>query len=832
MLYWPALLIGAAWLWLFWPMMIGKTVCGFRDSAYLYYPLFQWIDAQWAAGEIPLWNPYCNYGMPVVGDGSTSVFYPGKLVFFCRFLSYPSRYGIYLAMHIPIAAAGTYWLAKTFRASKPGATLGAVGYAFGGAVLFQTTNVIFLVSAAWLPVAVCCVWKMVRTRSIRYAVAAGGCCALMILGGDPQMTYHVGLIAVATILWEAWRIRRRGRRTQEQEKRAWEFLFRSATLICVMVVTTSLLAAIQIIPTYQWSQRSERTNPSQPVNLFQAALNLPVDGQAAYALIGEPDGTIDHAYQFSKEPWSMLELLWPNFCGKPFPVNQRWTNQFPGADRIWVPSVYMGVLVALFGLTGLRLWGRRRKNVWLTWLLLIFLIGSLGWYGPVWLYNELFPQPEPSMGWTPQPTVGPQVGGVYWLMQMLLPKYFAFRYPAKLFVIASLALSILAGISLRRLRFRSCVVVFCVFAIISLAQFGLVRQIIPVDPGSLPKSVLSLDDAFFGPYDSQGASRAAIVWLIQSILVTGLACLSFLFVSRFYKSGSKQKSIRFAHFGLVVLALVDVTAANRWMLAEVPASVFESPTKISSQIESLKSKQTDQTPLWLFRNRYQPEPPSSWGRNSSKERLEEVITWQRESLYPKHHLQYNVTLVGSFSSVWPIYYERELSFFETAVDHELSNNTIQGPSLIGGDSADTSKIESQIAPVIWLSSNPAEQEPAHTPVEVTSFSSNRVTVRFHADGPGSLAFGRIAEPGWSATINKLENGASKHRTNLQRDLVVDSQQETLFLDFDSAGDYEVKFKYLPNGFVIGSIVSLISLVSLNLWWLAAVVSETFGLKRS
>ena len=820
--YWPALLIGAAWLWLFFPMMMGKTVCGFRDSAYLYYPLFQWIDAQWAAGEIPLWNPYCNYGMPVVGDGSTSVFYPGKLIFFCRFLPYPSRYGIYLAMHIPIAAAGAYWLAKTFRASKPGATLAAVGYAFGGAVLFQTTNVIFLVSAAWLPLAVCCVWKMVRLRSTNWALAAGVCCALMILGGDPQMTYHVGLIAVATILCEAWRIRRRGYRTRNREKRAWEFLFRSTMLLALMVVTTSLLAAIQIIPTYQWSQRSERTNPGQPANLVQAAANLPVDAKAAYALIGEPDGTIDHAYQFSKEPWSMLELFWPNFCGKPFPINQRWTNRFPGADRIWVPSVYMGVLIAMFGLTGLRLWGRRRRNVWLTWMFLIFIIGSLGWYGPVWLYNELFPQPEPSMGWEPLKSVGPQVGGVYWLMQMFLPKYFAFRYPAKLFVIAGLALSILAGISLRRLRFRSCVVVFFVFTIISLAQFGIVRQIIPVDPGLLPKPLISLDDVFFGPYDSQGAMREATYWLVQSVLVTALACLCFLLVAR--KSGSKRNSLGLAHIGLVALTLIDVTAANRWMLAEVPASVFQSPTKISSQIESLKSRQTDQTPLWLFRNRYHPAAPSNWEQNSSRERLEEVVTWQRESLYPKHHLQHNVTLIGSFCSVWPIYYERELSFFETAASHELSSNTIRGPSLIAGDPVNDSKNESQVAPVIWLSrqssdSQSSDREPAHTPVEITSFSSNRVTVRFRAGGAGSLAFGRIAEPGWSAKIRKLDQ-AVENETNESREFVVDRQQETLFLDFDSAGDYEVEFNYLPTGFVIGSIVSLISLASLNLWWLA------------
>ena len=153
--FWPVLLIGGAWLWIFWPMMAGEQVVGFRDSAYLYYPLFKWIDAQWAAGEIPLWNPYCNFGMPVVADGTSSVFYPGKLVFFCWFLSYPARYGIYLAMHVPLAAVGTYWFARTLRFNRSGATLAAFSFAFGGSVLFQVTNVIYLVSAAWLPFALC-----------------------------------------------------------------------------------------------------------------------------------------------------------------------------------------------------------------------------------------------------------------------------------------------------------------------------------------------------------------------------------------------------------------------------------------------------------------------------------------------------------------------------------------------------------------------------------------------------------------------------------------------------------------------------------------------------
>ena len=118
-------------------------------------------------------------------------------------------------------------------------------------------------------------------------------------------------------------------------------------------------------------------------------------------------------------------------------------------------------------------------------------------------------------------------------------------------------------------------------------------------------------------------------------------------------------------------------------------------------------------------------------------------------------------------------------------------------------------------------------ESAQTPVEITSFSSNRVTVRFCAEAPGALAFGRIAEPGWSAKIKTIDKGATE-ASSYQRELVVDRQQETLFLDFESAGDYEVEFYYLPTGFVIGAIVSLISATSLIFW---LVASGCFRLKQ-
>ena len=112
-------------------------------------------------------------------------------------------------MHVPLAAAGAYWFSRTFAGQPGGSNLAAFSFAFGGSVLFQVTNVIYLVSAAWLPVALCCVWKMVATGELRWAFGAGVACAMMILGGDPQMVYHVGLIALVTVALEFLRRNRR-----------------------------------------------------------------------------------------------------------------------------------------------------------------------------------------------------------------------------------------------------------------------------------------------------------------------------------------------------------------------------------------------------------------------------------------------------------------------------------------------------------------------------------------------------------------------------------------------------------------------------------------------
>ena len=202
-----AMAILGPFFWCFGSALCTDRGFAFRDAAHFYYPLFDWVNRQWAAGRVPLWNPQENCGVPVLADGTSSVFYPGKLVFAMP-LSYAWNFKLYTTMHVLLAAAASFFLARRWGASRYAAGLAAVAYAFGGSVLFQYCNVVYLVGAAWLPLALAAADRMLVDRSVRGALLLGAVLALMVLGGDPQMAYHAGLLA-AGYAWLLWRSDRR-----------------------------------------------------------------------------------------------------------------------------------------------------------------------------------------------------------------------------------------------------------------------------------------------------------------------------------------------------------------------------------------------------------------------------------------------------------------------------------------------------------------------------------------------------------------------------------------------------------------------------------------------
>ncbi len=208
-----AVAILGPFLWCFGSALFSDRGFAFRDAAHFYYPLFDWVQRQWASGRIPLWNPQENCGMPVLADGTSSVFYPGKLLFALP-LGYAWNFKLYTMAHVLLAAGASWMLARRWNASPSAAGLAAVAYAFGGSVLFQYCNVVYLVGAAWLPLALWAADRMLVGRSLHAAWLLAVVLALIVLGGDPQMAYHAGLLAAA-YGWLLWRDERRARRGAE-----------------------------------------------------------------------------------------------------------------------------------------------------------------------------------------------------------------------------------------------------------------------------------------------------------------------------------------------------------------------------------------------------------------------------------------------------------------------------------------------------------------------------------------------------------------------------------------------------------------------------------------
>jgi Bacterial membrane protein YfhO len=646
---------------LFAPVLITDRSFAMRDAAHFYHPLFEWSVGEWGAGRVPLWNPDENCGVPVLADASSSVFYPGKLLFALP-LEFTLCYKVYVIGHIGLAAVGSHLLARHWKSSQVAAGAAALAYACGGNVVFQYCNVVFLVGAAWLPFAMLAADKMLQGQSWRAALALSVVLSLMILGGEPQAAYHAllmtGLYAVvlartakaddggpAAGIWQRWR---------------GSLFVRRILLIGLAAVAGFLLSAIQVLPSSEASKESERAAYRQPRSIYEvAAFDQPLR-DITEGLLGQPDPTTHHerAYHFSVGPWRYAELIWPNVSGRMFSTNRRWLSLWPAEGGIWTPTLYMGLLPFLLAVAQLRLRGGDPRIRWLSWLVVLFTLGSLGWYGLGWAARE-FCSLVLRMDTNKFP-VGSQVGGVYWLMTTLLPEYVNFRYPGKLLVVSSLALSQLAACGWDRLfaeeRRRFVEVLKWlggVSAVLLAIAWGAATWLNSIlAPGSkdspLKERLTSFlrhhADGAFGPFDWSGSSTDVQLAFLQ----TSVVCVTFVWLlHKAWKEPLHESRWQLA--ALLVVAL-DLAFANHWLVPTAPAAIWRDPPAAARLMDSGKHPRVLRGSLFGWQ---QP----GFRQTASSERISELAQWERDTLFPKYGLPHGIALVESYGSLKSAHYE-------------------------------------------------------------------------------------------------------------------------------------------------------------------------------
>ena len=834
---------------LFAPAWNGDAALALRDGEHYYWPLWNWIQRTWNAGEAPFWNPHENTGSSLLADPTATLWYPGQLIFRLP-ISFAASYHLYLAAHYAWAAAGTFYAARREHLSRLAASLAAASYLYGGAVLFLYSNPIYLVGASWLP------WGWIVARQTARRLQAGPTTyapislalilALMTLGGDPQMAVHLALLSfvVCGFPFDAFTATHTAASSAEEvvespHSARGNQVLRAAVAVVAAALLASGLAAIQILPTLETLRESGRTQPS------------------------------DTRFDFSVGPWRWCEILWPNAGGRMFPQHRRWMSALPAEGRVWTPSLYGGAAIGVLAIS-VALSDRRNRRIRLLVLITLFaIVAACGQYGLGWLLAELRAWSRGGADSTNLTFAAP-VGGLYWLIDRCLPGYGAFRYPAKWWPIAAFTISLLAASGWDRLFAQvstppstashdrspapnSMSRTVARLALLLLAINLAITSAIIVPP-SLPAARLATASDWFGPFDLAGARGDLFVTLASSTV-------SFL--------GLLLCSVRadIRRIGIPLLlgwSIVEVPLANAWLCQWLPLDVIAAASddrpNSTSSVDSGERIYRESSDEWW---------PQTWETSASSNRLIETAQWQRATLFPKTNLLVPRTVL-SREDGWSVRLHRQLFDEADAADavdawlDVLSARSRLLPANTAPQNGGVPYTAQQIArpdalPNAWFvervewsdgvaeavdvsarrrvfqdesgqprdfrrsalivgrpsdafavdaGDKPSEDRDVGTIESITRIAPGRTTMAVQTTRPAWLVFNDAYAPGWRAT-------GVERRSGERRELPVLRANGVMRAIVVPSGEWDLEWTYAPASWRFGRLISLGTLLGLT-----------------
>ncbi len=233
----------------FLPELLGYSVFAGIDTSRLNMP-FRFFDREaFAAGTLPLWNPYMYAGFPHLAESESGVFYPGNI-----FIHLPGDfyhwYSIEVIAHFMIAAAGFYTWMKIRGHSRIASAFLAATYSTTPFLIFHITAFGLFTSIVWLP------WYLVifdLGLKSRHPVRTGLWLALflgiMLMSGSVQAVF----LGFSALLLYGF-----GKIIAQPDRDARKLMFLRCVTVLLPSVIAPVIAAIQILPTMELTAFSER----------------------------------------------------------------------------------------------------------------------------------------------------------------------------------------------------------------------------------------------------------------------------------------------------------------------------------------------------------------------------------------------------------------------------------------------------------------------------------------------------------------------------------------------------------------------------------------------
>ena len=199
-------------------------------------------------GRLPLWNPHTFGGWPFIANPQSRVFYLTSLLYV--WLAQPLALVIELILHLVLAGVGTYALARGSLGTTRGAALfAAIVFALSGAVFSRVLfgHRLLILAIAYVPLLAFVIDRAVA-RAGPWPWIGAVLLGLQILSGGLPVVW-LGMVFIG--VWRLSAILVQG----PIDHRLW---FREGFVLAVVSVLAILLASIQLLPSWELSQLSNR----------------------------------------------------------------------------------------------------------------------------------------------------------------------------------------------------------------------------------------------------------------------------------------------------------------------------------------------------------------------------------------------------------------------------------------------------------------------------------------------------------------------------------------------------------------------------------------------
>ena len=338
-----ALGIGLLLFALYPGVLLGSHTFFYQDFGLFTYPVAHYTHESFWRGELPLWNPLNNCGVPFLAQWNTSVCYPLSLIYLL--LPLPWSLNLFQLGHLVLAGTGMYFLARRWTQNQLAASLAGLAFSLNGLMLnclLWTSN---LAALSWQPLVILSVeraWQQGGRRRIALAALAG---AMQMLSGAPEIILFTW--TMLAILWLG------------EVCRKSVLLGPGLRRLTAMVAMVAGLAAVQLLPFLDLLAHSER--------------------DSSYA---------------GADVWPMPLWGLANFVVPQFHASQSVLGTYHLHGQYWTKSYYLGVGVLILALAGV--WRERRLRTWLLGgAALVGLVLALGNAGFVYAWLK---QVVPAIG--------------------------------------------------------------------------------------------------------------------------------------------------------------------------------------------------------------------------------------------------------------------------------------------------------------------------------------------------------------------------------------------------------------------------------------------------